>query len=96
MSVIWLQRREPTRNLRILIGFVYRLVVAPYCVAAVGIVVAEFDRLKVCTLGHDALSKMLVKCRKGTAVCKGIRGVYEMVGRAGEKGAMWLVLCQLL
>jgi len=44
-------------DLRVLVGFVYRLVVAPYCVAAVGIVVAKLDRLHMCTLGHDVLSK---------------------------------------
>jgi len=39
----------------------------------------------VCTLGHDALSKMLVKCRNGKVTCRGIRGVYKTVGRAGWK-----------
>jgi len=38
----------------------------------------------MCTLGH-VLSKMLVKCRNGTAICRGIRGVYKTVGRAGER-----------
>ena len=39
----------------------------------------------MCTLGHNVLSKMLVKCRNGTEICRGIRGVYKTVGRAGER-----------
>ena len=41
-------------------------------VAAVGIAVAEFDRVRICTVGHDALAKMVVEGRKGTAICRGI------------------------
>jgi len=46
----------------------------------------------MCTLGHDVPSKMLVKCRNGIEICRGIRGVYKTVSRAGERWAMWLVL----
>jgi len=37
------------------------------------------------TLGHDALSKMMVKFRDGKAICKSIRGIYKTVGIAVEK-----------
>ena len=59
---------------------------APYCDAAVGIVVAE--RLCMCVLGHDSLSKMLVERINGIVVCM-IELLREFtrlsVGRAGEK-----------
>ena len=35
------------------------------CVATVGIVVTEFDRLRMYSRGHDLLPKMLVECRNG-------------------------------
>ena len=37
----------------------------PSCVAAVCIVVAGFDRLCMCSLGHDALFKIIIECRDG-------------------------------
>ena len=43
-------------------------VVAPYCVAAIGIAVAEVDRLCKYSLGHDSLPKILVVCRNGRGV----------------------------
>lgn len=42
------------------LDFVNGLVVALYSVAAVGIAVAEFDRLRQCARGHDALCKFSV------------------------------------
>ena len=39
---------------------------APYRVTAVGIVVADGDRLRMYSLGHDVLPKMLVECRNGS------------------------------
>ena len=48
---------------------IYCLVVALYRVAAVGIVAAEFNRMCICSLGHDdALSKILVVCRNGRQI----------------------------
>lgn len=40
------------------------MVTSYYCVAVVGIIVAGFDRLCMCDLGHD-VPKMMVKCRNG-------------------------------
>ena len=39
------------------------LVVTPYYVAMVGILVAGFDRLCMCGLGHVVLSNLLAECR---------------------------------
>ena len=52
MSFIQLQWREPTPDLCILVGIIN--VAAPYGAVAVGIVAAEVDRLRKCSLGHDA------------------------------------------
>jgi len=41
-------------------------VVAPYCAVVVGIVVAEFNPLFMCRLGHDFLSELVVECRNST------------------------------
>ena len=41
-------------------------------VAVVGIAVAEFDRVRICTVGHDTLAKIEVEGRNGTAIFKGI------------------------
>ena len=41
-------------------------------VAAVGIAVAEFDRVLMWTAGHDALSRMVAYGRNGTAIYTGI------------------------
>lgn len=51
-------------NVHILVGAVDGDVVAPYCVVAVNIVVAEFDRSSMCS--HDVPSENLVECRNGT------------------------------
>ena len=59
MSIFWLEWREPRKNLCIHVGLIDGgggRVIAPYCVA-VDIVVADADRLYVCSLGHDALRK---------------------------------------
>jgi len=41
-------------------------VVTPYCVVVVGIVVAGFDRLCMCDLGHDVVpTMMMMECRNG-------------------------------
>ena len=84
-------------NLRILVRFINGRVVAPYCDAAVGIVVAE--RLCMCALGHDALSKMLVERKNGIVIC-----MIELLGslqdflwaERGKSGVVWLVLWQLV
>ena len=53
-------------NLPILAGLINGGgVVASYCVATVGIVVAEVGRLCKCSLGHGALPKILAVCRNG-------------------------------
>ena len=41
-------------------------------VAAVGITTAQFDRVRICSVGHDALSKMLVEGRNGVVIFRGI------------------------
>jgi len=51
----------------LLIGFINVKVVTANCVAAVGIVVAEFDRLSMCGKGHDVPCKRLVVDRNGIA-----------------------------
>ena len=40
-------------------------IVTRNCVVIVGIVVAEFDRLRMYSRGLDLLPKMLVECRNG-------------------------------
>ena len=55
MPLIWLQWGEPTHNLRILVRFINRLIVAAYCVAAVDIVVADVDRPCMRSLGHGMI-----------------------------------------
>ena len=62
VSVTRLQWREPTQNLRILIGSINDPVEAPYYVAGVCVVVADGDRLRMCRLGHDVRLKRLVEC----------------------------------
>ena len=50
-----------------LIGFINVMVVTANCVAAIGIVVAEFDRMSIRGKGHDVLSERLVVGRNGIA-----------------------------
>ena len=72
MSVTCLKWREPIHDACILVGLIdggTGGVVAPYWVVAVGIVVAEANRLYVCCLGHDALSKISVVCRNDRRMC---------------------------
>ena len=63
--------------------------------AAVDIVVAEFDRVRICSVGHDALSKMLVEGRNGAIIFRGI-GVSQLIKLSAsgtkESRAMWLVV----
>jgi len=72
-------------NPHIPMGYGYRLVVTPYCHASVYIVIAVFDRFKACTLGHDALPKVLVKGRSGSEICRGISEALQNCGRTGGK-----------
>ena len=53
-------------------------IVSRNCVVIVGIVVAEFDRLRLYSRGFDLLSKMLVECRNGLK--------YRYVGLVGGGG----------
>ena len=46
-------------NLCIFVGFIDGGVETIGYDAAVGITVAEFDGVRICSLGHDALSKIL-------------------------------------
>ena len=62
----------------ILVGLIDRGVVAPYCVVAVGIVVAEVDRLYVGCLGHCALSKISVVRRNDRGMCSIDRGFTKL------------------
>ena len=62
-------------NLCILAGLIDGGIVTPDCVAAVGIAVAEVDRLRKCSLGHDAMSKIFVVCRNGRRVWRVNGGV---------------------
>ena len=40
----------------------------------------------MCNLGHDVLSKILVRYRNSKAICRGTRGVYKLsVARVGER-----------
>jgi len=41
------------------------------------------------TLGHDVLSKMLVKCRNGTAICRGAEEFTKLWAERENGGAMW-------
>jgi len=58
--------------------------------AAVGIVVASFGPFGMCSWGHGILSQPFVEGRNGTAICRGIGGVYKLcvvtVGKAGPCG----------
>ena len=49
----------------ILVVFINRFVVAPYCVSAVDIVIAKCCRLGICSLGHDTLFKIFVVRKEG-------------------------------
>ena len=61
--------------------------------AAVGIAVAEFEGVGICSVGHDTLSKMFVEGRNDREILKGIGVVDKVsVSRVGESGAMWLVV----
>ena len=43
--------------------------------------------MRICSVGHDALSKMLVEGRNGREICRGTGRVYNLsVIRAEEKG----------
>jgi len=64
-------------------------------VAAVGITIAQFDRVRICSVGPDALSKMLVEGRNGVVIFRGI-GVPQLIkppaSGTKESRAMWLVV----
>ena len=68
MPVVWLQWREPTDNLGILVGIIEVGVETIPCVATVGIVVAEVDRVHIGSVGHDALFKILAQGRSCAAI----------------------------
>ena len=56
-------------------------------VAAVGITVADVNRLHLGSLGYEILFKNEVEYRNGGAICRGIWGVYEdPATRAKERG----------
>ena len=91
--VIWLRWREPTHNLCIPVRSINGLVACSGC-----IVVAEFDRLRTCSLSHDALSDLLVECRNSMEV-RGVGleggGIQNFLSaRLKKSGVMWLRLWQ--
>ena len=47
-----------------------------YYIARVGTSVPDFDRDRICNVGHGALFRMLVEGRNGAVVFKGIGVVY--------------------
>ena len=56
-------------NLCILVGFIDSGAVKTIRYdAAVGIAVTKFHRVRICSVGHDALSKMLIEGRKGREI----------------------------
>ena len=54
--------------------------------AAVGITVADVNRLHLRCLGYEILFKNKVEYRNGGAICRGIWGVYEDPATRAEKG----------
>ena len=58
----------------VLVGLIDGGVVAPYCVVAVSIVVAEVGRLYVCFLGHDAV-QISVLCKNDRGICSANGGL---------------------
>ena len=54
-------------------------IVAPYCIARVVIVIAKVDHLCKCSLGHDALPKILAGCRNSRGVWRINRVVWRGV-----------------
>jgi len=62
-------------------------------VSAVGIVVADTDRMYVGSMGHNILSKVLVECGNGRGIWRVDGGLSRLPGDELKKnGAMWLVL----
>jgi len=61
MSVIWLQWREPTQDLRILVGLIEGGVETSGDVAAVGIAIADVHGLCMGSLGHGVLYKVFIR-----------------------------------
>jgi len=55
-------------NLCILVRFIDGGVETVCYDATVGIAVTEFDGVRICSVGHDALSKILIQGRNGTGV----------------------------
>ena len=90
MSVIWLQWREPTHDLCVLVELKDVGIESTCYAAGVDIAVAERDRVCICGLGHDVLSesKKLVGCINGMME-EYVELIGEItrlsVGRAGEK-----------
>jgi len=62
MSVTWLERREPTHYLCILLGLIDDGVETIVYVAAVNTAITELDRESICNLGHDVRAKMSRVC----------------------------------
>ena len=76
-------------NLCMLVGSIDGGVETICDVAAVGIAVAEGHGVRICSVGHDALSKMLVYGRNDTDIFRGIGVVYKVsVSKAEESEAM--------
>ena len=61
------------------------IVVAVIGVAAVVIAAAGFDRVGICGLGHDALSKISVLSRNGREVCSTNREVYKICSEQSRR-----------
>ena len=79
MSVVWLQWRKPTEDLRILVGLIEGVVETTDYLAAVGVSVADVNRLHSGSLGHDGQSKMLAEGRNKIAICRGIRELIKIL-----------------
>jgi len=105
MSGIRLYWREPSHNLRILVGFIDGSVVVGVVTIiygrAVNIAVAVCNYVcvcvRVCSLGHDALSKISVVSRNGRGICSANRGVYKNLlwRKLKRSGAIKLIFWQL-
>ncbi|RPA91315.1 hypothetical protein L873DRAFT_318392 [Choiromyces venosus 120613-1] len=94
MSFLRLQWGEPMHNLCNLVRHIEGFVETPCYVSAVGIAVPHIERLNICSIVHDALSRRLVECRLVRAMCRDTWGFKSFlraclpVCRLKKKGAM--------
>jgi len=55
-------------------------------VATVDIAAAEFDRVRICGMGHDARSKILVVCRDDREIRRVNGGLQNLLVASAEEG----------